>query len=276
MLDILINNYLLLSLLIGFTIIVSNELKNIKTERHDRIKELLIVIVVLTISGVIRDYYRTLDHYTMVVLITSYLCYMLRPAVIILFISLLSNRKIIKYISLLCIINTTIYTTCFFNSIAFGFSATNELIKGPHFYSSYILNTFYFLVLLSIVIKQYSAQNKLRTVILLLFMIICVGASYLDIKYYYVNLFDSVLLICGLQYYSFLYIEYNRVDVLTSTFNRASFYNDIVRFANKVTSVISIDMNNLKTINDTLGHDEGDKAIVTISDILLHVDPKNV
>ena len=71
-------------------------------------------------------------------------------------------------------------------------------------------------------------------------------------------------------------MEHNKIDVLTGAFNRASFYNDIDKLGHKVTSVISIDMNDLKKINDTKGHDEGDKAIITISKVLLNVDDSNV
>lgn len=276
MLSLLVENYILIISLIGFVYILSNSMKTVNTKKHDRIIELIIVIVFLVISSAFKTYFERLDHYTIGRTITYYICYILRPAVIILFAALLSGKKFVKYLSFLCVINTIIYTTCFFNGLAFSFNEANVLVRGPLCYCAHILCLFYFMVLFSIIIRQHNRQNINRTIILISFMLVCGLASYLDMVYDNVNIYDTAILVCGLEFYLYLFIEYNKIDVLTKTFNRATFYSDIKSLSNNISSVISIDMNNLKTINDTYGHDEGDKAIVTISNILLDVDSRYV
>lgn len=73
----------------------------------------------------------------------------------------------------------------------------------------------------------------------------------------------------GLMFiYFHLYITRNKIDPLTKLYNRGSFYYDIKKYKKDITGIISIDMNNLKFINDNNGHDAGDKALSTIGDII--------
>lgn len=70
----------------------------------------------------------------------------------------------------------------------------------------------------------------------------------------------------GLSFlYIYLYIITTRRDQLTQLYNRQSFYNDIEKYGKSISAIISIDMNGLKTINDTYGHAAGDVALSTIA-----------
>ena len=51
--------------------------------------------------------------------------------------------------------------------------------------------------------------------------------------------------------------------------NRQAYYADISSEPEDISALISIDMNGLKTINDTEGHTAGDKAISTIASCFL-------
>ena len=53
---------------------------------------------------------------------------------------------------------------------------------------------------------------------------------------------------------------------MTQLLNRQAYYNDITQKPQDISSVISLDMNGLKTINDTYGHAAGDKAIKTLAE----------
>ncbi len=67
-----------------------------------------------------------------------------------------------------------------------------------------------------------------------------------------------------LLYYVYTYSQYTKRDPLTKLFNRY-----MKRKERMVSGIISIDMNELKWINDTMGHDEGDKAIKKIAECIL-------
>ena len=60
-----------------------------------------------------------------------------------------------------------------------------------------------------------------------------------------------------------------KIDPLTALLNRQSYYKDIESLGDKVTGVASVDMNELKYINDNFGHSAGDEAINTIARVLL-------
>ena len=68
-----------------------------------------------------------------------------------------------------------------------------------------------------------------------------------------------------------IYDKMAHIDALTNLKNRLSFekkLNELRKFPVKC-CVVSIDLNDLKTINDTLGHSYGDKAIITMGNFLV-------
>lgn len=56
-------------------------------------------------------------------------------------------------------------------------------------------------------------------------------------------------------------------DILTGLYNRA-WYEKYIETLNQNYTMISLDLNNLKTTNDTLGHDQGDILIKTFGEII--------
>ena len=63
-------------------------------------------------------------------------------------------------------------------------------------------------------------------------------------------------------YYLYLHMEHYKRDTLTSVLNRMSFFADMSRRkCTDVTALCEFDMNNLKLINDTYGHDAGDAVL---------------
>lgn len=81
----------------------------------------------------------------------------------------------------------------------------------------------------------------------------------------YATLFSSVIVL----YYLFLYTYMSKTDPLTGMLNRQTFYHDIADRDKKFTAVCSVDMNELKWINDSCGHKAGDDAIKTVSECLV-------
>lgn len=55
-------------------------------------------------------------------------------------------------------------------------------------------------------------------------------------------------------------------DSMTNALNRHSFYKDIAELRKRQMFIISLDINGLQQINDNLGHEEGDKAILALSE----------
>ena len=89
----------------------------------------------------------------------------------------------------------------------------------------------------------------------------------------------------NMQYQKFLQakVEDNyRLDSLTGLLNRTGFFREfdalIERLKNQggTLSMVLADLDNLKTINDTYGHGEGDKAICAVADALKKACPRAI
>ena len=81
----------------------------------------------------------------------------------------------------------------------------------------------------------------------------------------YAQLFCATIAISVFVYYVFSILQVTKKDPLTGLLNRQAYYADISSEPEDISALISIDMNGLKSINDTEGHTAGDKAISTIA-----------
>lgn len=82
----------------------------------------------------------------------------------------------------------------------------------------------------------------------------------------YSTIFASVLIL----YYLFLYMNTSRMDTLTGLMNRQCYYADSQKGSDRISCVVSVDMNDLKQINDGQGHAAGDEALRTVAGCLVH------
>ena len=70
-------------------------------------------------------------------------------------------------------------------------------------------------------------------------------------------------------YYLYLHIEHFRFDSLTGISNRDAFMADIGKYSRiSISHIMSIDLNDLKKLNDTYGHGEGDRALTATAKAL--------
>ncbi|MBO7519515.1 MAG: GGDEF domain-containing protein, partial [Clostridia bacterium] len=81
----------------------------------------------------------------------------------------------------------------------------------------------------------------------------------------FAKIFCSTLGAALFIYYVFEILQQTKKDSLTGLLNRHAYQADININPGEITALISIDMNGLKTLNDTLGHAAGDEAIVTLA-----------
>ena len=136
--------------------------------------------------------------------------------------------------------------------------------------------------------EKYTERNSLFILslpiifaVLSSFLIFFVGAE----RYFSIVILSCILLLIGFQIYFLfniyfkiqekstrirIYEKIASIDSLTSLKNRYSFENNmnILREHPIKTTIISVDLNNLKELNDNLGHSYGDIAIKTIGNFL--------
>lgn len=200
--------------------------------------------------------------------------YSLYPTIIYFFILIVSSVKknTSKIFNIVLLIPILIFIPIYFTSqwthLICYYSEKNGYHGGPFNRLPYFLFGLYLVVFIVqniLLLKNYSIRSRAIVVYIplgaalgvLIFLL-------LDITDDYLPIFTSSIVF----YFLFLYIHMAGVDTLTGLVNRQNYYHDIDTVGPKVSSVVSIDMNDLKMINDNEGHDAGDKAIVDIANIL--------
>lgn len=232
----------------------------------------IIHVFVLLIVDSIEYYCQTLPNPTTLRIVMSIMGYTLRPTIIINVISLVHRfkpkRLLLHYIP--CLIVFIISSTAFFTDIAFSYDEANNFIRGPlglipHVVSiGYLLLTFYYSL---IMYKEKSIQENLIVIacILVILISLCIEMSF-NIK----GLLNSSTVISIAFYYFHINVQASKRDVLTGALNRHSFYLDSKRYEKTFQTIISLDLNNLKSINDNQGHLLGDEYIINVSKIVIN------
>ncbi len=159
-------------------------------------------------------------------------------------------------------INLFFCATSYWTHWIWWYDATNVFHRGPLNFLPFAVCGFYMIVLI-----QWSlmllGSNKTESVVLFIIVFSNVLSAVLETVYGYRLLIIKSVSISVFMYYLFLYTQvYNR-DALTDVFNRRRFYLDAKSMQHSYFSVVSMDMNGLKQINDTWGHHAGDQALIT-------------
>ena len=160
-------------------------------------------------------------------------------------------------------------TMCFasiFTKLVFGFSDANDFSRGPFGFLPFIVDGVYLLILAVLLVKNAGFRfNDLLPVIFLIVTTILTVLLPLIWEENFERWFCVTIAIDVFFYYVYLIQQLTKRDPLTGLMNRQCWYSDISRSGTDVTAVVSLDMNGLKKLNDTKGHEAGDKGITTIS-----------
>ena len=272
-----IDNYVLLYELIGLFAIM-----RISTLLSERMRKLTIAIVILLFMESVvfslekwTQSFEKLSHFRPVLTSILYSTY---PLILMLLILLTETDEFSKR-SLLFAIPWACCVPLFFSSqwthLVCWYSAENKYNAGPLRRLPYFLFGFYALIFLVQNVRFFRGYSRInRPVVRYIVIGALLGVSLnviFDVGQDYSAIFTSAILL----YYVLVYIYMAKMDPLTSLPNRQSCYQDIKKDVHTVTGIISVDMNDLQTINDTLGHENGDMALVVVSGVLKHHCPKN-
>lgn len=218
----------------------------------------------------------------------SIIGYTLRP--VCLFILMLMSGEVkrgkwffLYYLPL--ILNAIVYLVAYIpgtKDIVFGFNVGEDglaFAAGPLRFTSHIIAGLYLLYLLYISISKLKGRHISHGLTILSCAIFVVAAVVIesffsdggDINY----LLNSTIVVGALIYYLYLFSENSQYDVLTGLYNRETYYHDIEKMSKNITGIVQFDLNGLKYINDNFGHEEGDKALKKIADIIFaHIKRK--
>ena len=180
-----------------------------------------------------------------------------------------------RYLWIPCIVNTLIYCTAFFSPIAFGFGAKYNFLRGPLGYSVFVVSFLYILYIVWMTWKRFKDRDHRRErLVLYTCAVACMISSQIDM-HSEGNHVNAAIMVSSVFLYMFLRSYETNRDPLTKLLNLQSFYEDSAQYSAAVTAVSSVDMNGLKSLNDSQGHEKGDEALKAIGKCLDKISGKN-
>ena len=152
-----------------------------------------------------------------------------------------------------------------FTGIIFKINDTNNLVRGPIWLVPYIAVGLYGVLLIYLLIRR--SNKRPMEIIPIVFLAFSLGSGLIlpfIFREAYASIFCITIAIALFSYYEFTILQLTKKDSLTGLLNRHAYFADISNDPRSITALISIDMNGLKNLNDTVGHAAGDEALVTL------------
>ncbi len=270
MYEIFMSNFETLFLISGFILLLSTG--NVFSKRIERLFLFGAVCIVTLVLVDIAD--TTFSQQTTLNTLrywSSALGYTIRPIALGIFISILLRKsKNYFYLWLPIIIECLIAMTNYWTHLIFYLDVNNTFHRGPLGLLPHALCITYLGLLLYYAIARFKTTDFGEMLLVVYIVAICLIAVFFETVYSMKYLLTGAITCACMVYYTYLYIQIYKTDVVTGLLNRHSFEKDADKRRNKNKVVICIDLNNLKVINDTEGHIKGDEALCTVAEVLLN------
>ena len=204
--------------------------------------------------------------------------FVLRPLVLFFFMRLSVKNVIALRVALvLIILNAVVYLSSLFlfapdfSRLVLYYEWTNGVMephRGPLYFVSYVVTGVMMAYFVFVSITSLKGAHRYDALASLICAAFVGGAVLIETLLFDAYLLNTTIVIACLFYIVHLYQQASHRDGLTDLFDRRTYYADVSKFGSRVNGVILVDMNSLKRINDTEGHQAGDRAIITIANVL--------
>lgn len=222
----------------------------------------MVVVMVLSVADYVELRLACGHDYSIWRVITSVAGYVLRPVTAFgLCRMVIRSKKLMRTCQILLIINTLIYMSAFFSPASFYFTADNVFERGPLGLASHILGFFLVFLLLILSLRHLKWRNTRFNIVLIISAVMCVTVSILQTLGLVSNLLNLSIGISCIFFFMNFYVYYSGHDTVSGLPNRQSYYDAWRRFDDDITGLMFLDMNGLKELNDSKGHDAGDRAL---------------
>lgn len=206
--------------------------------------------------------------YSQLRVLLSAIGYVLRPmsAYFLVMIICRNTTKGKILLSIPIIINAIVSFSALFCRWAFWYTETNEFVRGPLGFVPFVTAGFYVLTLLVMTVLSTKKGDKMEAMTVSFIVILTAGATIMESVFGFHSIQSAAGGISITFYYLFLNTNQNNRDPLTHALVRRRFYLDAEKYRTTLTAVISLDLNNLKILNDQFGHRAGDQALITMTE----------
>lgn len=239
---------------------------------------ILYTACLLAISDSISTYYMyTSSSFVLIRLFTGAYGYIARPLVIYLLIRIILRDSPKKYrlfwLDLPEILNAVINIIGLAAGWVFSITPENSMVRGPLWWVPFIVSAYYLLMMIVLSVRATYHKDFGEFIIVIFIAFFSIVFTVLEAALGIRLLLNICILVCNSAYYHYLYMQIYKRDHLTGVFDRRKFYID----ANSLSTaclLISIDINELKHVNDNYGHAQGDKYLCAVADVLAAAFPK--
>lgn len=261
-----INYASILIIIFMMTFLLSNALFDKRITKLFMISTLTVLVLVVVDS--VESWTATFTYPTMLRVWMSAIGYTVRPLSVLMILMIVVRGKAWKKWLLVApaVINGIISFTALFTGIAFSYSETNEFVRGPLGISAYVTSGIYMIILFAVTVQYIKEKNYYEGLVVLDIIVINIVSIVLEVLWKQDGLINVSIAISITFYYLYYHSQTFKRDQLTQALNRRCFYLDAERNIGNLTAVISIDLNNLKVLNDTKGHSAGDVALCTLTE----------
>lgn len=274
------NNFILIACLICLAFIFMLELYIGKLEK----KYLKLCTIVLLITSIIHNLDITVYRDFALIgspiafrLVTCYLLHIMLPMLGLAIFKIITVDKFNKiYVVIPAAINVILMASCFFSFGAFRINELGERVINNNvlYYSTYFFSGIYIVLSIIFVFVFHRGGRLEEYLIVTTANAAVLTSAILEIAFNKDALIINVTGVALIIYYVFIIIRCLNRDALTHCLNRFSYFTDLNYYRKKITSIISIDVNDLKVINDLEGHFYGDICLEMVSKAIISSCPK--
>ncbi len=235
------------------------------------VRPMFLLIVLIIIDNI--DYYLLEGRNTgFIHTLSAFLGYNVRLMLMVslILIEIRDERNLYKRLLILpLLINLGITSLSFFTKLVFWYGEDGEIMRGPLAYTPHIISFVLSAVLFyyAFYILKYDRWRECIVVCLATFL--SLAGTIVETIFQLRGILIGVVSLDVAFFYMYMHVEHFKLDTLTGANNRISFYADTRNLDSSDNVVIfSIDLNDLKIINDTQGHLAGDNAIRSVTKLM--------
>ena len=272
-----LSNYIMVAELLGLWVMLKSNV-HLKKRTITTTRIVIVLIFLEAVFWSVERWTREIGYLTTARIILTPTIYLLHPLIMLGIMDMAEFFKKYRFLLYLpIIISAPLLYTSQWTHLIYWFNTDNLYVAADSAmrYYPYLLFLFYVVLFVAVFTIRYSrlgtAERKGIFVSIVIAMLGVVGHIVFEIDVDYSTLFASLLLI----YYLSLYVLTAKEDTLTHLLNRQCYYSDLENLKDSITAVVSVDMNDLKKINDSQGHDAGDTALKTVAECLTRDNLKN-
>lgn len=176
-------------------------------------------------------------------------------------------------------VNFLLCAASIFTGWVFNINSQNVYTRGPLFAVPFIVSGFYLLAMLLFTLRQTNMPSRKAEALYLAAIMLVTGiASLLEVIFVIRFIIWSTTEITVILYFLLLTTQKILYDPLTGIFSRVAYTKKLENIEGRKCgcTIAMIDMNGLKHINDTHGHDAGNRALISMTESILRAKSKSM